>query len=319
MFLDEVDSLLYGTETATTSSLSSSSATGIKYAQNCPFSQYFKVPKKEKCRNPQQDTAIPLCVSTTDSIGGIPDLDGVFQIKMKDKLIQAVEGSVAGQVRNATSELFPVTDWEEIATSVDPSGQHLTARDCFIYYRQNDATTINKSAWSIDEDKKLAALAAKYEECGWVTIAAELDTRRTPLQCLQRYQQSLNMKLVNNADWSIDEDMMLKKAVEVHGIRNWQLVANMMNTGRSATQCGQRWRKGFQLREDVVAGHWTEQDERMLFLSAIMHEIPTSTAVKKTPEEIESFLLDTSSANGRTDGTQQSNASMVCESCARLA
>ena len=222
---------------------------------------------------------------------------------MKEKLVQAVEGTVEVQGRNATSECsVPGIDWEEIAKRVDPTRQHITARDCFIHYRQDDATTINKSAWSTDEDKKLAVLAVKYDECGWVTIASELGTNRTPLQCLQRYQQSMNMKLVNSADWTIDEDTMLKKAVEIHGSKNWQLVANMMNTGRSATQCGQRWRKGFQLREDVVAGHWTEQDERMLFLSAIMHEIPTSTAVKKTPEEIEAFLAaETSGANDPSD------------------
>ena len=304
LHLDEVDSLLYGKETTSSSSSSSSCATaGIKYAQNSEFSKYFKVPKKEKCRIAPQHATIPVCISTTDSIGGISDLDGVFQAKMKDVLVQTVEG---GQESNDIDGYFPVKDWGKIADRVDPHRHHLTSRDCFIRYRQNDATTINKSAWSIDEDKKLAILVAKYDECGWVTIADELGTKRTPIQCLQRYQQSLNMKMVNSADWSIDEDMMLKKAVEVHGSRNWQLVANMMNTGRSATQCGQRWRKGFQLREDVVAGHWSEQDERMLFLSAIMHEVPTSTAVKKSHEEIEAFLTDTSGVNGPSD------SSMVC-------
>lgn len=127
------------------------------------------------------------------------------------------------------------------------------------------------------------------QECGWVKIADDLGTSRTPLQCLQRYQQALNAKLVNSTEWNANEDALLRKGVELYGTKNWQNVASMIS-GRSAVQCGARYRKSSKSRDDIVDGSWTEIDERRLFLAAIAYDIPTSSIFKKSPAEIEAFI-----------------------------
>lgn len=120
-------------------------------------------------------------------------------------------------------------------------------------------------------------------------IAEDLGTSRTPLQCLQRYQQALNVKLVNSSEWTTDEDTLLRKGVELYGTKNWQNVASMIS-GRSAVQCGARYRKSSKSRDDIVDGSWTEIDERKLFLAAIAYEIPTSSIFKKSAAEISALI-----------------------------
>ena len=120
-------------------------------------------------------------------------------------------------------------------------------------------------------------------------ISDELGTKRTPLQCLQRYQQALNSKLVDSSEWTRDEDNMLRKAVEIHGTKNWQNVASII-LGRSAVQCGARYRKSSKSRNDIVDGSWADIDERKLFLASVAYEIPTSSIFKKTTSEIDAFV-----------------------------
>lgn len=120
-------------------------------------------------------------------------------------------------------------------------------------------------------------------------IAGDLGTNRTPLQCIQRYQQALNNKLTKTTEWTKEEDILLKKSAEIYGSKNWQNVANMLS-GRSAVQCGAKFRKSSKCRDDIVDGSWIEIDERKLFLSAVVHEIPTSSVFKKTEVEINEFL-----------------------------
>ena len=65
-----------------------------------------------------------------------------------------------------------------------------------------------------------------------------------------------------------------------------------MISGRSAVQCGAKYRKSSKCRDDIVDGSWLEIDERRLFLGAVVYEIPTSSTLKKTDAEIEAFLND---------------------------
>ena len=122
-------------------------------------------------------------------------------------------------------------------------------------------------------------------------IAEELKSNRTPLQCLQRYQQALNTKLANTSEWTIAEDILLKKAAEMYGTKNWQNAANMIS-GRSAVQCGARYRKSSKIRDDITEGSWLDIDERRLFLGAVAYELPTSSLFKKSEIEIDSYLMD---------------------------
>jgi hypothetical protein len=135
----------------------------------------------------------------------------------------------------------------------------------------------------------------EHGDCGfWALIAEELGSSRTPLQCLQRYQQAFNTKLVNSSEWTKDEDEELKAAAEMFGLKNWQHVSSVMN-GRSAAQCMNRYYKSSVCRSDmVVDGSWQDEDERRLFLSAIANEIPSSNIFRKSAEEISALFISDS-------------------------
>lgn len=149
---------------------------------------------------------------------------------------------------------------------------------------------------------ELAVRFFVLQECGWIKIAHELGTNRTPLQCLQRYQQALNPKLANSSEWTDIEDGLLRKGVEIYGSKSWQNVATMIS-GRSAVQCGARYRKSSKSRDDIVDGSWAAIDERRLFLASIAYEIPTSSIFKKTASEINDMLAqgDITTNTGSSD------------------
>ena len=100
-------------------------------------------------------------------------------------------------------------------------------------------------------------------------------------------------------EWTRDEDWRLKLAVDKFGMKNWQNVALHVSS-RTAIQCCNRWRKGCKYRDDVVDGLWTADDERKLLIAAVLklliaaviHEIPSSSIIKKSTAEINDFLAD---------------------------
>uniref|UniRef100_A0A1X7T6H0 Myb-like domain-containing protein n=1 Tax=Amphimedon queenslandica TaxID=400682 RepID=A0A1X7T6H0_AMPQE len=65
---------------------------------------------------------------------------------------------------------------------------------------------------------RLNELAKKYEGYNWEDIATELNTGRTAVQCLRCYKTSSH--LLSKNQWTLEEDMKLKKAVTMYG-QNW--------------------------------------------------------------------------------------------------
>lgn len=196
---------------------------------------------------------------------------GVWTERERQKLLRHVQKSGSDQ-------------WDD-AAALFPSR---TARDCYAQYANNLDPSLNKANWSQDEEKQLLLLVEKYDEHDWCTIAEELGTQRSPFECLQHYQRTLNKALVNNSEWTEEEDELLKEAVEEHG-RNWQNVASCV-PNRSATQCNNRWNKSAVCHEEVVAGKWTEEEERLLFLAAVAYGAPRLADSKKTEPELQQLL-----------------------------
>ena len=166
--------------------------------------------------------------------------------------------------------------------------------DCFIAFSYNierSNGTINSGPWGKAEEAELIKLAKKYDEHLWVNIAEELGTNRTPIDCLCHYQQALNVGLINVDDWSKEEEILLKAAVDKlpSSVKNWQIVANNV-PGRTSYQCLVKWRRTAKFHNEGAAlqvdGKWSEQDERRLFLAAIAYDIPTLDETKRTTEEI---------------------------------
>jgi len=140
--------------------------------------------------------------------------------------------------------------------------------ECLMKYRNELDPSINRAAWSRDEEMKLVDLVQKYRCRFWVLVAEELGTGRTPRDCLQHYQQSFGtMVICNNELWSKEEDETLLKAVVAYGEKNWQHVANSLS-GRTRQQCLLRYRRIAKSDKD---GFWSDEEERRLFLTVISH------------------------------------------------
>lgn len=88
------------------------------------------------------------------------------------------------------------------------------------------------------EDKNLLHIIQQKGVNNWVDISVSLATNRTPFQCLTRYQRSLNASILKR-EWTVEEDNLLRAAVEAFGESNWQVVASAME-GRTGTQCSNR-------------------------------------------------------------------------------
>ena len=86
-------------------------------------------------------------------------------------------------------------DWDLLAYEqfdLEHSGM-----DCRLRYKNFNQPDISHKQWGRGEQDKLLALAKKYNYSNWEIIARELNSQRTPLQCLQCYQRSLHLPLTN--------------------------------------------------------------------------------------------------------------------------
>lgn len=176
-----------------------------------------------------------------------------------------------------------VVDWEAVADSYK---KYKTPIECFMRYRNELDPTINKCTWSDEENRRLVELARIYDEHDWVTIAHELGTSRTPMQCIQQYQQCNNVNLINKDEFSPEEIETLRDAVATYGDHNWQHVANSL-PGRSSKQCIYSWRK---IRDsEYKKGHWSDDEVKRLFFGGIALQAPTNADTTKSQEEIKAF------------------------------
>lgn len=182
-------------------------------------------------------------------------------------------------------------DWDWIAKSLSAVDlQPHSPIECFCYYYNSLDAAINKGKWKPDEEKRLVELASAYSEHDWIVIADKLGTRRTPMQCLKHYQQSLNAKLTVVSEWTLEEERMLKEAVERYGKHNWNFVERAV-PGRTYEQCHAKWRRSSAVHENtVVNGLWTEEEEKRLFLGAVVYEVPHADQNKKSQAEIDAIL-----------------------------
>ncbi|XP_065059331.1 uncharacterized protein LOC135686883 isoform X3 [Rhopilema esculentum] len=135
-----------------------------------------------------------------------------------------------------------------------------TEKECRIRWLNIEHPCINQSKWTKEEDTKLVSLARKYSNRHWERIAQDLGTFRTPVQCFQRFQRSLNKDLVKSS-WTASEDEELCFAVDVCPKGSWLQVANMLE-GRLPMQCLIRYRKGVQ--PGLKKGKWTKEENELL-------------------------------------------------------
>ena len=131
--------------------------------------------------------------------------------------IHSLKGSTATAAAAREDNDEVDIDWEIVSQSLD----NRTPIECFIQYRSELDPKINKGRWTAEEEAKLLMLAKQFKEHDWDTIASLLDTHRTPFDCLRHYQQALNPKIMNTQEFSLEEDNLLKDAIELYGANCW--------------------------------------------------------------------------------------------------
>ncbi len=145
-------------------------------------------------------------------------------------------------------------DWEMVSKACPP---YLPV-ECLIQYRNVSGSFINKSPWTSEEEKHLIALASSHGEHEWWQVAAELQTNRTPIDCLRRYRQ---LQIATDAGRGLSD----------------RSTAKLMNKMSKAA--------------DSAGGYWLEQEERMLFLSAIAFGVVPTAERSFSSSSIDSSAL----------------------------
>lgn len=68
--------------------------------------------------------------------------------------------------------------------------------------------SIIKGPWTLDEDKKLLTLIAKFGAKRWSVTAQELPGR-TGKQCRERWHNHLNPSICKDKAWTLEEDVLI--------------------------------------------------------------------------------------------------------------
>jgi hypothetical protein len=97
--------------------------------------------------------------------------------------------------------------------------------------------------WTADEDSKLKYTAERLGRKSWGAIAA-LVPGRARRQCRDRWTNVLAPSIDGangrTGEWSEDEDIKLKNAVQTYGGKYWGTIAALV-PGRSEKRCWGRW------------------------------------------------------------------------------
>ncbi|CAI0380735.1 unnamed protein product [Linum tenue] len=184
-------------------------------------------------------------VSSSGSGGQTNDLDSILK-SIKDLEITP----------QMMKQFLPKVDWDKLAFM---NVESRSGAECQARWLNSSCPLINKSGWSKQEQKLLYSLTSSKGIQNWSEIASLLGTNRTPFQCLERFQRSLNPRVLKS-QWTKEEDAQLRAAVQKFGECNWQSVAATLRE-RTGTQCSNRWKKSLRLNGK---GTWkTEEDKRL--------------------------------------------------------
>ncbi|CAN0902394.1 Myb-like protein L, partial [Linum grandiflorum] len=154
---------------------------------------------------------------------------------------------------------LPKVDWNKLAegNEVGHSGP-----ECLARWINSACPLINNSGWTRREEKLLLYVIQTKGNHNWSEIASLLGTNRTPFQCLERFQRSLNACVLKK-EWTKEEDAQLEAAVHKIGECDWQSVAATLR-GRTGTQCSNRWLKSLHV---YGKGHWKPEEDKRLKLA----------------------------------------------------
>lgn len=82
------------------------------------------------------------------------------------------------------------------------------------------------------------------------------------LEGTSNYKRKKNKTAKDKQWWTTLEDERLRKAVSTCGAKNWKLISEMANVGKSDVQCLQRWTQV--LRPGLKKGTWSKEEDAKL-------------------------------------------------------
>ena len=150
-------------------------------------------------------------------------------------------------------------DWGSVASVLKAR----SPSSCQIRYEHHLANTVNHSIWTKEEDLLLVQLADSSGCVGWREIANQLGTGRTPVQCFQRYQKSLNTQLITSK-FSEREDAKLIELMTKRSEVNWGIIAAELGGTHTGAQVARRWRSALKTQDVIRKGRWTLDEESVL-------------------------------------------------------
>uniref|UniRef100_A0AAY3ZTV5 snRNA-activating protein complex subunit 4 n=1 Tax=Denticeps clupeoides TaxID=299321 RepID=A0AAY3ZTV5_9TELE len=160
------------------------------------------------------------------------------------------------------------SNWELIAHDL---GTNRTAFMCFQTHQRYVCKEYRKRPWTKEEDKVLRYLVEKMRIGNFIpyTQVSYFMANRDSAQVMYRWTMVLDPSL-KKGPWSKEEDELLLKAIEKHGIPNWFRVKFEV-PGRTDGQCRDRYLDC--LCESVKKGVWDIEEEEMLRRAVARHGI----------------------------------------------
>lgn len=180
---------------------------------------------------------------------------------------------------------FPV-DWYTVAQ------EHLHDRhksnECQAIWTGFMRPSLNRAAWTGDEEDRLMRTVASYDQQNWDAIARQMD-RRSGFQCLVHFRTKLFDHTQRIGRFTPTEDAVLLRLVQHHRIGKhipWETVAAGMG-GRSRSQAYYRYM--FSLRPDIKRDKFSVEEDCILMaaykqhgamVEKFMHLLPGRTRVQ---------------------------------------
>jgi hypothetical protein len=143
------------------------------------------------------------------------------------------------------AQTYGARNWDKIAVLVPGrEGSQCRHRWNDIFNPSIDRAPGRKGSWAADEDSRLKDALQMYGAKNWDKIAV-LVRGRTQKQCYNRWHDALDPSIGlapgrSGKEWTEDEDLKLRHAVQMHGGKKWDAIAALV-PGRAKRQCQNRW------------------------------------------------------------------------------
>jgi myb proto-oncogene protein len=140
----------------------------------------------------------------------------------------------------------------------------------------NALTGGREGNWTADEDSKLKDAFRVTGGKNWNAIAA-LVPDRTKTQCYSRWHRAWDphvdrTPIQRTGNWTTEEDIKLKNAVQVHDGMNWPAIAALVQD-RTKDQCLHKWSLLLDPCFDKTSRctKWTSDEDEKLKAAVQMH------------------------------------------------